>query len=238
MKIDLTKVHLPLLVIGSELDTLGSHYVLLKSAFKSMQAEAFERAWIDDLGPDDSISLQLAYLAENVHVPRLVWGSFVVMTWAVFEAALIDIAEFLRARKKIESRMDELSGGLFERIKRYYRKVLDFELADLNGRVWQQIEHTGNVRHAFAHTAGRVAGIKGADDLTQFKKPLSKQRRSGIKKAIEANIGVSVDGAFGDYYLVVNEEFATASFEAVDTILRDLLKRAGEEANRLMAATS
>ena len=234
--INLAKVHLPLLAIGSELDTLGSHHALLKSAFKSMQAEAFEHAWIDGLDPDDSVASQLAYLAKNVHVPRLVWGSFVVMTWAVFEAALIGIAEFLRARKKIELRMDEHPGRL-KRIKRYYRKVLDFELAGLNGRAWQQIEHTSNVRHAFAHAAGRVAGIKGADDLTPFK-TLSKQRRSGIEKAIEANIGVSVDGSFGDYFLIVNEEFATASFEAVDTILRDALKRASEEANRLMAATS
>ena len=238
MKINFAGVHLPLLAIETELDTLESHHALLKSAFKNMQAEAFERAWIDDLDPDDSIASQLAYLAEEVHVPRLVWGSFVVMTWAVFEAAVIGIAEFLRARKKIKLRQDELRGTLIPRIKRYYKAVLRFGLADLNGAAWQQIVHTGNVRHTLAHAAGRVAGIKGAEDIRSFKKPSSKQRRSGIKKAIEANIGVSVDGAFGDYYLVVKEEFATASFEAVDKILRDLLKRAGEEANRLMAATS
>ena len=212
--------------IALELGSLWDYHETIESQFEDLKTRAVEKAkfgWdLDDDG-ERQIAWQLADLAAEVNLPRLLWGSFVVMTWAVFEAAVIEIADFLRKAHKIPLRIVELKGDLVHQAKRYYLDVLKFPLTDFGDAAWEQIVHTSRVRDALVHSAGRMDMVPST-------------MRPRIEKLIEQESGIYLDHVMGNY-LVVRQDFATASLEAIEGVLKDAVERAKAEADRLREAT-
>lgn len=212
--------------VGLELSSLRDYHDLLASEFNTLEEKAVEQVekeWnLSDLG-ENQIAQQMIEFAK-IELPRLLWGSFVMMARSVFESGVIEVADLLRTAHGIPLRISDLKGTFETQTKRYYQDVLNFSLTDFDGQAWEQIVHVGRVRNILAHSSGRL------DMMTP-------QRRSAIEKTISQDIGVSVETLFGNY-LVISQDFAAASLDAIETVLKDAVKRAIEESDRLKKAKS
>jgi hypothetical protein len=102
-------------------------------------------------------------------MPRLLRSSFVVLLWAAYEAAVIEIARFLRRRGQLE--MADLRGDFTARSNKYYGKVLGLPLHSGDGL--ERLRVLEAVRHAIAHCNGR---------LTEVEKTKRDKIRSWMKK--------------------------------------------------------
>ncbi len=220
------KIHLDFRLneVGVELSSLRDYHDLLVSEFKRLEESAVERAesgWDLSDPVERQTAWQMVDFTKQIELPRLLWGSFLVMAWAVFETAVIEIADLLRTAHEIPLRINELKGNLEVQTKRYFNDVLKFPFTDFEAPPWEQIVHTGRVRNVLAHSAGRLDMVPA-------------RTRPGIDKTISQNIGVSVDTLLGEY-LVVNQDFAAASLDAIETVLKDAVERAKKEHDRLKA---
>lgn len=74
------------------------------------------------------------------------------MAWAVFETAVIEIADLLRAAHKIPLRIVALKGDLEIQTKRYVNDVLKFPFTDFEPRlgnkpcIWAECETSWRIR--------------------------------------------------------------------------------------------
>lgn len=212
--------------ISAELSTLHGYLDLLRSEADNLKKTAVEgmQKTFDLNDPvERDTAEEVADYIQQIGLPRFIWGTFIVSAWAVFEAAVIEIADFLGKANNTSLRIRDLKSDLLTQAKLYYEGVLRFPLTDFEGQAWEQIVHMNRVRNAVAHAAGRLDMVVPSEKL------------SALRKTIAQNVGVSVDSIF-EQYLVIDQDFARASIEAIDTILSDAVERAKKEADRLHQA--
>jgi len=168
----LIRVDLRLLDIYFELWALEEHLVALEDniAFVRSQDRIRTEAQLQEGGfSQDESEVQLAFQEHDQRVnhvlPRYLRGSFLVALWAVYEAAIGDIADHLRARAGVALRLSDFRGDFLERARKYFEHVLHRDLmpdkstAEALGRLLL-------LRNAFAHANGRLDAIRGNDVST------------------------------------------------------------------------
>ena len=141
-------------------------------------------------------------------LPRFFRGPFLVSLFAVYEAAVTEIASLIQEKKKQGISLDDIRGNDFlDRANKYYKHILQVELCDDNA-AWQQIRMLSAIRNAIAHTNGR---------LEMLTKPL----KNRILKWKQEKIGIE----FQRGYLLVNRAFVRKTFSSVQTNLLALVER-------------
>jgi hypothetical protein len=96
-------------------------------------------------------------------LPRLLRSSFIVVLWAVYEAAVKELAEYLR--RKGDLKMSDLSGGSTQQSTTYFEHILCTALYSSN-EVRERLGRLQAVRHAIAHANGRLTEIKPGNRKT------------------------------------------------------------------------
>lgn len=152
-----------LLDARAELPALRDSVQTLEDQLEFLAAQRRQQV-LADLGRDaDEAEVQIAFQGLRYEVeytyPRVYRGSLLLVIWAAYESAVVQVADFLRACKNIDLRLSEVRGrGVVEQAKIYYPKILGFPLFtsdDNAGRIGE----VARLRNAFAHAAGRVAGL-------------------------------------------------------------------------------
>jgi hypothetical protein len=118
-----------------ELWALEEHLAALEESVQYLKAQDRIRteARLREQGlSGDEGEVQLEFQDHDQRVnhvlPRYLRGSFLVALWAVFEAAVRDIAEHLRTQNQRELRLGDIRGDLLERGQKYFKYVLSREL--------------------------------------------------------------------------------------------------------------
>ena len=192
----------------AELSTLQEYLNLVEESIERGQQEAADKfdAVLKEC-PDTESEYGVAFedyrCRVEITIPHILRGPFLVALFAVYEAAVTEIAPLVQKKQKQPIALDDIKGDLLDRAKKYYKHVLNFELSKSN-RHWQRLVLLSELRNAIAHTNGRIDMI-----------------RSGTKKKILKNEGVTEKLG----YLIVTEAFLRETFELVDEDLRDLVAR-------------
>lgn len=141
-------------------------------------------------------------------LPRFFRGPFLVSLYAVYEAAVTEIARLIQKGLGQAISIDDLRGeGFLGRAKKYYKHILYFDLCTDNS-AWQQIMMLSEIRNAIAHTNGRLEMLRG-----RAKERILDWERKKI--GIESQWG----------YIVVDEVFLQRTFVLVQKSLKDLVER-------------
>jgi len=202
--------------IGEYLDALEKYLPFMKEQ-ERLKTNAWLKRKSSELDESD-IAITLHELQDIVdHVfPRFFHSPFLVALWSVYESAIINIASYLQKRDNISLSLKDIRGGNFlERAKKYFDGVLHFPLC-IDNHIWEWLDMLLLLRHAIAHTNGRIASIK------------PKKNQEKIRKWVEKGIGISdFTGS-----LIFSEDFLQQSYSIVDELLKDFLKRVREQRDR------
>lgn len=204
-----------LVEVELELDALNYHLNLLEKQINNIQA--FERLSLEKrikkLGytPDDpewqNVQREFDYTIE-FFVPRIFRSPFVISLYAVYESAVIEIAKLVQEKKGIPISINE-KGKRFnlDNALEYYKENIDFPLYADNV-AWERIRMLSVIRHAFAHTNGRM-------------EMLDKSKKEKVAKYEKQKVGISsMDG-----FIVLEEDFLRITFKLVNTSLNEVVKR-------------
>lgn len=139
--------------------------------------------------------------------PRFFWGPFLVSVYAVFESAVTEAARLIQKAKGQQISLNDIRGEFLERSQKYFKHILEFNLCN-NSEAWKAIKMLAEVRHAIAHTNGRIDMLK-------------EKSRKKIQEWENQNIGISSDMGL----LLVNENFSKYILDHVCSFLQDLILR-------------
>jgi hypothetical protein len=89
-------------------------------------------------------------------LPRLLRSSFIVVLWAVYEAAVKELAEYLRCKGDLK--MSDLKGDFTQRSRKYFSHIPGTALYS-SDEVWERLRRIEIVRHAIAHANGRLTEV-------------------------------------------------------------------------------
>lgn len=201
-----------LLDARAELPALRDSVRTLENQLEFLAAQRRKQIFADLPADADEADVQLAFQELHYEVeytyPRVYRGALLVVIWAAYESAVVQVGDFLQRRKGIALALSSIHGrGVFEQAKIYYPRVLEFGLfatKDSAGRIGQVVL----LRNAFAHAAGRLAGL-----------------RPRARKAVAALEGAGwVEEELG--YLVPTQKGLEASLGVVDGEMSSLIGRA------------
>lgn len=153
-----------LLDARAELPALRDSVRTLEEQLQFLAAQRRQQV-LADLGRDaDEAEVQLAFQELRWEVeytyPRIYRGALLLVIWAAYESVVVQVADFLQRKKRISLPLSSVRGrGVFEQAAIYFPRVLDFEFyatRDSASRIGQVVL----LRNAFAHAAGRVAGLR------------------------------------------------------------------------------
>ena len=140
-------------------------------------------------------------------MPRFFRAPFLVVLYAVYESAVIEVARFVQERQSQPISIDDLRGDLLERAKKYYTHILKFDLC-VNQKDWHRIMMLSELRNAIAHANGRV-------------EMLNQGARKKITAWEKQEIGLSTYHG----YIIIEPELAKNLLESVWSSLTDLVDR-------------
>lgn len=147
---------------------------------------------------------ELDYTVEFL-VPKLFRSTFLVSLYAVYESAVIEIAEIIQKREAFPVSINDLKGDFLKRARKYYQ-IMGFQLS--SDKAWERIIMLSDLRNAIAHANGRIEMLK-------------EKTRSKIEEWEKQNIGIcSMHG-----FLFLEESFLRDTFNLVSDSLNDLIKR-------------
>jgi hypothetical protein len=205
--------------ITYEMMLMRQHIQMLQSGLAQLVEAEPARIWkeAESVGDDDdgaasATAWHLEDALDRGVTTRYFSSASVIAVWAAYEAAVIEIADYGRKKRELELSIDDLKGGFHARAKKYYAEVLGFDLHPL-GTDWTRLRHLNLLRNAIAHGNCRLASI-------------DRRARKALEKWISGENGVRIDEA---QYVIVSAEFADATWQFIDSLLHDLVKRAREE---------
>ncbi|SRR6266571_1732866 len=205
------KVDLRFTEVGYELMVLAQYITLLEANLPTVVDAEKRRVWVD-LDPDDDADRQIGHHLEDRLdqgvTTRFLAGAAMIATWAIYEATVSQMADYVRDQKEVSLRMSRLKGDFLERARTYYDDVLKFDLHPL-GTDWTRLQRLAELRHLIAHANGRLWDVPGED-------------RKRLESWIKSTAGLSI---VGDEYVVVSLDFVRQSHTFVDGLLKDLVDR-------------
>ena len=209
------KFDLRFVEIFYELGALERYLDSLENQLPTIARQEEEKAYArlrneklkSDLAERDAILQELYNLTEEV-LPRFFRGAILVTLWAIFESAVIVIANEIRDQQKLTLTINDLRGDFLERAKKYFDLVLKFRLTS-NNRNWDRIRMLKVLRNALAHANGRMDHIRSEIDVRN------------IKKWETNDIGLSIENG----NLLFSEQFVRQILSVVYETLDDLTRR-------------
>lgn len=148
------------------------------------------------------------WVAEDL-VPRFFMGAFAVALAAAYEAAVTEVANYVRAKAGARLQIKDLrEPSIHKKINLYLETVIGDSYA-LDSELKNRLDELNIVRNCIAHTNGNLANFKGASKL------------KNLQALAETGRGVSIQ----DNYLVVSEWFARQYLEHAANALNVLLNQ-------------
>lgn len=198
--------------IENELGNLFEWLELLENNLPRLIQDGTKRI-LDDYESDDPADQAVCYyleaqLKEGV-TTRFLIASPLLAAWAIYETAVSELAGYVRKKKEVVLKINNLQGSFLEKARLYFDEVLRFDLHPI-GTDWDRLKRIAALRHAFAHANGRMAGVKDG------------KRKRIIEKWVEANEGLKV---VDDDYLVINLTLVRQELEFIAPLIRNLAKR-------------
>jgi len=139
--------------------------------------------------------------------PKLFRGSFIVDLWAFYESSLTQVANFLREHKNISLKLSDIRGDFIERVKKYFKYVLKFELHPVSNN--EILKNLYALRNGFAHANGKLENMNTG-------------MRNSIKAIINQNIGIKENA---NNEISIEREFLVSSFDEIRILVTDLIER-------------
>ncbi|RZB33605.1 MAG: hypothetical protein SRB2_03871 [Desulfobacteraceae bacterium Eth-SRB2] len=212
MKIDmdfrLLDVSLELHALEEYLETIEKQIDHIKESEKLIIDAAIRREGITPDDPEWHFEHQTYDHRMEFLLPRFFRGPFIVSLYAVYEAAVTEIARLIQKAQGQAISIDDLRGEDFlDRAKKYYKHILHFELCSDNS-IWQQIMMLSEIRNAIAHTNGRLEMLR-------------KRAKERIWDWEQRKIGIELQGG----YIIVDAAFLQRTFSHVRISLEDLVNR-------------
>lgn len=204
----LLDVRLELLALEDFLAVIEKEMKSLKQSEESKLEATIEE---ENLSPDDPDWHEAHYACDEMVdfvLPRFFRGPFLVALYAVYEAAVTEIAGLIQAKKQQALSLDDIRGSFLDRAKKYFKDILQFELCSDN-TAWERIKMLSELRNAIAHTNGRV-------------KLLPEKAQERVRAWERKGIGI---GTTVDDYIIVSSTFLQKTFEIVRSSLEDLVER-------------
>lgn len=206
MRLDLRFVDLE-----HEVHVQGDYIAMLAAHLPSIMDTERARihALYDFLPPDERSWLALLERDHERGVPtRAFVAASIIGLWATYETSVGDVANIAKDRLNVNLGLDDLRGSFLERARRYFRDVLRFELHTRSAD-WPVLCDLAEVRHIFAHSAGRV-------------RHLSQAKRERLLHLTGRHPGLAVH----DHILVADTTAAAHFHAVVERSLADLFTRA------------
>jgi hypothetical protein len=142
---------------------------------------------------------------------RFLTASCLIAVWALYEAAVSQLAAYVRHHREASLTLSDLRGGFLERARKYFDDVLRFDLHPVDTD-WRRLGTIAALRHALAHANGRL------DDI----KPPGRER---IEEYVRDDQRLSIE----EEYVIVSLEFVRDAHAFIDTLLHDLIERVKDE---------
>jgi hypothetical protein len=203
--------------IRLELSWLRSYLDVLERHLSELPGNPPESIRADLQHPDEDVwqpmQQEWSALSEEA-APRLARGAYIVALHAAYEAGVAELAEKVRGRTGADLRLEDISGNTFlEQAKKYFDKVLRIPLCPSPGH-WSVLGELAIVRHAFAHSNGRIAslGVRGRRVFEAM------QQRGDARESWGA--------------ILIEARYARRALQIVDATLRDLAERTKPPRNR------
>ena len=155
-----------------------------------------------------SIGAHLEYLLEEGVTTRFLTAATILAVWALYEAAVAELAQYVREQQKLSLRLRDIRGGFLDQARRYFADVLKVPLHPAAAD-WSRLSRIGQLRNVLAHTNGTL-------------RDLSDQRRKDVESLVKSIPGVAI---VNDEYLVVSIGTAENALAFVKLILSDLVDR-------------
>ena len=200
---------------GYELMILAEYLKLLEAETPEVIARGVDLIRRTEHDSDDEVNYSIVSHLENRLeqgvMTRFLPASVVIASWAIYEAAVKEVSDWLSARKQIASMDDrslKLRGGLQKRARKYFKDHLHVELHP-KGTDWRRLERLAELRHILAHANGSLRDVRNKSD------------RERLRSWIMATPGLTVE----DGYILVSLMFASDSLRFIDGLVRELVER-------------
>ena len=144
----------------------------LPDLIKKEKEKAYERlrdqsAEIDEY-ERDQINQKLYSLIDEA-LPRYFRSPILVSLWAIFESAIIEIAEEVKNQQKQVIKLKDINGDMLERANKYFNHIIKIPI-ETQDSSWTYLRMFYTLRNAMAHANGRLDNIKKKEDVTDIKK--------------------------------------------------------------------
>ena len=196
--------------LGLYLDTVEQQLAFLRDQWR-VRLNADLRAATED----ESGWLQQESQIREAHVTRSLRGGFIISLWASYESGVSEVANLLEDAKCLPRKFPGGGGGTWiDRAKTYFDSVLEFPLHP-DPDDWDRLGVLYAVRNTYAHANGRLRLVRIP-------------ARETLEEAIGEGTGIRYewDG------LHVDGPYARGSYEFVESLLKDLIRRALKWADR------
>ncbi len=211
----LLEPRIDLQALGLYLDTVEEQLDFLRDQWR-VQLNADLRAATED----ESGWLQQESQIREAHVTRSLRGGFIISLWASYESGVSEVANLLEDAKRLARKFPKVSGKKVsgetwvDKAKTYFASVLEFPLHP-DPDDWDRLQVLYAVRNTYAHGNGRL-------------RLMGKHVRKTLKPVIDAGKGITYewDG------LHVDRPYVRRSYELVEPLMKDLISRALEWADR------
>ncbi|MEX0719940.1 MAG: hypothetical protein WD059_04670 [Balneolaceae bacterium] len=208
------KFDLRLVDISFELYAIEEHFELAENEIEKLSKKEKEIA--EKILTDEKIEFNspdwydvVNQSEQKIHtlIPRFFRNPFLVSLYSIYESGVTEIADKIREKKGIDLLLNDINGPFLDKAKKYYSSILDFNLS-INESNWNKIKVLSEIRHAIAHTNGRI-------DL------LRPNAQKKIRKYAEGEFKMNFDAGF----LIAEKETSEKLKNAVVDSLKALVQR-------------
>lgn len=192
--------------ISFELHLIEEHFNFIEK-----QIEAYRNSESKPVYEEDYSEF---YFRNDCLPTRLYRGPFILTLYAVYESSVIEIANIIKKKKRLNKSIKNFNGNFLSRSKKYYADILDFDLCK-DSENQHVIKHLHLVRNSLAHANGHLEFVKKNlhEDLLALEK-----KRVGIE--------------FYHNMMIVRSKFTKKALLSVDAIIMDLVKRCDAYINK------
>ena len=179
------------------------------------EAIAYEQMKKSEYENDEAewqITRQEYYELIEVAIPKYFWGPTIVILWAIFESAILKIANEIKSHKKLGIGLNDINGDVMDRVNLYFNQILKMPI-QTRSKAWQHLRMLYVLRNAIAHANGKFKNIKSDKDVKK------------IHKWIKDGIGIQANSDD----ILFTPEFVREAHSIIFSFLDELIKKFKEQ---------
>ena len=197
---------------GYELMILAEYLKLLEAETPEIIERGRERIRRTPQDFDDEASLSVAshleYRLEEGVMTRFLPASVLMASWAIYEATVKEVTDYIREERQIPAQKPGGRGGLLKQTRKYFKDSLSFELHP-QGTDWTRLKRLNELRNVLAHANGSLRDVRNKDD------------RDRLRAWVQATPGLSIE----DRYVLVSLTFASEALQFINGLIEELVER-------------